>query len=94
MQYKINQNDKTIKIFGYNEYNDCFLKSNKDKCKIEYNNKEYELNEYFNIDNLNINNNIIAIKLIGINNIINASYMFFECSSLISLPDISKWNKY
>ena len=36
MQYKINQNDKKIKIFG-NAFGDCFLKSNKDKCKIEYN---------------------------------------------------------
>ena len=91
MQYKINHNDKKIKTFGY-DYGDCFLKSNKDKCKIEYNNQEYELNEYFNIDNFNINDNIITIKLIGINNIINASFMFYECSSLISLPDISKWN--
>ena len=92
MQYKINQNDKKIKIFGYNEYDDCFLKSNEDKCKIVYNNKEYELNEYFDIDNLNIKNHIITIKIIGINNIINASYMFDGCSSLISLPDICKWN--
>ena len=34
----------------------------------------------------------IEIKLIETKNITNMSYMFDECSSLISLPDISKWN--
>ena len=75
-----------IKIFG-----NSFVKNNKGKCKIIYNNKEYELTEYFNdIDN-NIKNEI-KIKLKGINNITNMSYMFSNCVSLSSLPDISKWN--
>ena len=34
----------------------------------------------------------LQIKLKGINNITDASYMFNNCKSLISLPDISKWN--
>ena len=32
------------------------------------------------------------IKLKGIKNITDMSYMFYECSKLSSLPDISKWN--
>ena len=36
--------------------------------------------------------NKIEIRLKGIINITNMSYMFYKCSSLSSLPDISKWN--
>ena len=84
IKYKINKNEKKIKIFNID-----FVNNNKDKCKIIYNNNEYELTEYFNINN---NDNILEIKLTNINNITNAYAMFYECSSLISLPDISKWN--
>ena len=53
-------------------------------------NKEYELKDKFNIKNYN--NRILKIKLKGIDNVTNMSWMFSECSSLSSLPDISKWN--
>ena len=36
--------------------------------------------------------NILEIKLQGIQIITDMSYMFYECSSLISLSDISLWN--
>ena len=49
---------------------------------------EMELKDKIN----NITNNILEIKLKGIKNITNMSYMFYDCSSLNSLPDISKWN--
>ena len=66
--------------------------NNKQKCKIIYNNIEYELQEYLNdIDKKNINDKII-IKLKGIKNITDMSYMFSGCYSLLSLPDISKWD--
>ena len=38
------------------------------------------------------NKDEFEIKLKGINNITNMSYMFSECESLSSLPDISKWD--
>ncbi len=38
------------------------------------------------------NYNILKIKLKGINIITDISFMFNEWSSLLSLPDISKWN--
>jgi len=82
--YKINRDNK-MKIFGSE-----FVKNNKDNCHIIYEDKEYELNEYFNIS-YNIKDEL-KIKLRGINNIINMSCMFYECSSLLSIPDISKWN--
>ena len=82
--YKINRDNK-MKIFGSE-----FVKNNKDNWQIIYEDKEYELNEYFNIS-YNIKDEL-KIKLRGINNIINMSCMFYECSSLLSIPDISKWN--
>ena len=81
--YKID--DKKVKIFGSE-----FVKNNKKNCEIIYEDKEYELNEYFNIPN-NIKDEL-KIKLRGINDIINMSCIFYECSSLLSIPDISKWN--
>ena len=94
MKYKLDKKEKKekrVKIFGNPpKIDDCFLKSNKDKCQIIFEDKKYEIDEYFNVDN--INGNSLELKLLGINKIINASYMFYECSSLIELPDISNWN--
>ena len=55
-------------------------------------NKEYEIKEEYNIENYKNNNNKLKIILKGINNVTNMSCMFNGCSSLSSLPDISKWN--
>jgi len=83
--YKINKDDIKIKLFGQD-----FIKNNKDKCKYIYENKEYELEEYFKLSNSNKDK--LVIKLKGINNVTNMSDMFSGCLSLSSLPDISKWN--
>ena len=81
--YKINKNEKEIKLFGFN-----FIDNNKDKCKLIYENKEYELKAYFSIKERNIE--LLEIKLNDINNVSDMSHMFDGCSSLLSLPDISK----
>ena len=75
--------DKNIRIFG-----EEFVNNNKDKCKIIYKAKEYELNEYFNdIDN-NYNGKDEIEIILRIKDIINnVSYMFYECNTLLSFPD-------
>ena len=51
------------------------------------------MTRYINdIDKEYNNKDEIKIKLKGINNISNMSWMFSGCNSLSSLPDISKWN--
>ena len=75
-----------IRMFGEN-----FVKNNKNICYIIYESEKYELMKYFKINNWR-KDKILEIKLIGINNIINASHMFDECESLNSIPDISNWN--
>ena len=55
--YKSTTNNSKIKLFGSE-----FVKKNKDKCKIIYNGKEYDLMEYFTIDkNYNHNDSILLI---------------------------------
>ena len=82
IRYKLNNNDKRIKLFG-----EEFVKNNKERCKMIINNKEKEICEYLDIDK-----NILEIKLKEIKSIDNMSYMFSGCDSLETLPDISKWN--
>ena len=86
--YKINKEDKKegkIKIFG-----DYFCNKNKNICKIIIDKKRYELISYYNIKKENKKE--LKIKLVDINDINDMSYMFYECSSLFNLPDISKRN--
>ena len=85
IKYKINKKDKEIKIFG-----EEFVKNNINHCKIIYKDKYYDLQDKFKIQN--IKSNILEISLKGIKNITNMRYMFHLCSSLIELPDISKWD--
>ena len=62
--YKINKEENKIKIFC-----DYFVKINIKKCYIVNDGKKYKLMEYFTIKN--IKKNILKIRLIGINNVIN-----------------------
>ena len=86
--YKILKNEKYIKLFGID-----FVKNNKNICKIFYEEKKYELQEKFDIKNINfekLKNDKIEIKLVGIKNITNLSNMFSGCSSLISIDNLDK----
>ena len=83
--YKIDENKDEIKIFGK-----TFVENNKNKIKLEIEGKEYKLMEYYKIEKINKKN--LEVKIIRIENITDISDMFYGCSSLSSLPDISKWN--
>ena len=88
--YKPNKNNgKKVKILDIK-----FINNNRGKCKIINNNKLYELKEYFEeIDNDYNHKDLIKIKLIFFNNIINISYIFYKCKTLISFFDINDSNK-
>ena len=90
--YDINKKDESIEREEnkINILGSEFIKNNKNICKLIIDNKEYEINDKYNTKKCN--DNILKIKLKGINNITDMSNMFKKCSSLISLPDISKWN--
>ena len=73
-----------IKIFWFK-----LVKINKYICKKIIAYKEYYITESYNFK---YNNNKLKIKLIGIINITDMSYIFYGFSSS-SLPDIPKLNK-
>ena len=80
--------DGKLRIFG-----DEFVKNNINKCKVIYKEREYNLTKFIDdIDDKYNSNEVIKIKLKGINNITDMSSMFYDCKSLSLLPDISKWN--
>ena len=85
----INKNKR--KKFKENElmlFSSEFVEKNKDKCKIIYEEKEYELVDIFKHETINDDTKIIKFILKGINNIVDISNIFCESNELISLPDI------
>ena len=84
----LNNNNSKIKLFG-----DKFVENNKEECKIVINGEERKLESFYDVETLK-ENELFEIKLIGIRNIIDASYMFFDCTSLYSIKNISEWNTY
>jgi len=73
-------------------FGEIFVKNNKDKCKIIYKEKEYELFSYFQDVFREAIGEELTIKLKGISKITDCTNMFFGCTSLYSLPDIHKWD--
>ena len=95
IDYEYSQKIKQLKgetINKYKIFGENFVQNNKDICKIIVNNEKKELCSYLENYKNYLNKDKLEIKLTGINNIIDSSYMFSGCVSLISLPDISKWN--
>ena len=82
----IDNNEAKVRILGKK-----FTINNRDKCYIIYNNKKYELKEYFeDIENNYNHKDLFKLKLIFIHKIIDMSNLFNGCDSLISLSEISK----
>ena len=71
----IEYSEDILRIFGKK-----FVKNNKNKCRIIYENKKYKLADYLEeIDNNYKIKNIIKLKLYEANNISDMSYMFYGC---------------
>ena len=87
IKYKILGKAEKIRIFG-----DEFVKNNKENLKIIYENKELELDAFFDLSNNKQKKNFLEIQLKIIKDITNLSYMFSGCKELISLPFITKIN--
>ena len=87
--YKVVKEEDGINIFGRD-----FVENNNSICKMIINKDKYDISSFIKYDEyrINKNNGLLTIILTGINSIIDASYMFYNCTSLNSLPDISKWN--
>ena len=89
IKYKLNNiNQENLKIL-----NNHFINNNIYKCKIIYENEEYDLKENLNELGFDYSHkNSLTIKIRGINNVTDLSCMFKECKTLISISDTSKWD--
>ena len=79
-------NSSNIRLFGRR-----FVENNKDICKIIINEKEQDLCEFYEFEE-NSEAKFLYVKLKFNENPKNISHMFRECSSLISISDISNWD--
>ena len=79
------KNLKEVQLFNSN-----FIKRNKNNLKLIIDGKEQDLIGIYKL--VNNNKDILKVKLKGITTVTDMSYIFRDCSSLISLPDISKWD--
>ena len=87
LKYKIEDKNKEIRIFGSE-----FVSNNKDKCEIYINGNEIKLLENYKVEEGEINDNFLYVKLIFKEDIDDISCIFDGCQSLISISDISNWN--
>ena len=76
--YNVNTEVTRTRIFGTD-----FVQKNKNKCEIIFNNKIYDLREYFD-ESLNDNKSQIEFILKTVD-LDDMSYMFDKCTSLLSM---------
>ena len=91
IRYKKNYYKNALKIFDSE-----FVKNNKKHCKIIIDNIEEDLVDtlqlnyiYYDMHNRELTNKYIEIKLKGIENVTDMSYMFYKCTNLLSVSNIS-----
>ena len=75
-------NESKIRIFG-----DIFVDNNEQNCYLIINGQKTKLTQFYNY---NEEENELNITLVKTGNINNLNSMFAHCSSLTSLPDISR----
>ena len=89
---KKNNNDSKIQNYKFVIFGDNFVKKNKKLCKIIINGQEKELCSELDLNNITLNEDILEIKLKGMNKINSIYEMFKNSKFLFSLPDISNIN--
>ena len=79
-------NDNKVRIFG-----ESFVYNNKDKCKIIFQDKQYEIKNFFEEIDSKYNNKDEIRFILNLNNNINdLSCMFDECNTLSSISEITE----
>ena len=85
-EYKIDKKKNKIRIFGKN-----FVIKNKSYCKIIIDNKQKDLTEFYKYTK-NIKDETINIKIIMNQKVTSLDCMFYECTELISISEVSEWD--
>ena len=87
VEYKVDSKEEEIKLFSHS-----FAYNNRYNYEMIVNNKKESLKQYLNIRYLHIIDNKIQIKLKEEGEVTDLRNMFKDCTSLLSLKDISKFN--
>ena len=87
IEYAIYSYDNNLKLFG-----EKFVDKNKKNGFIILNGKKQELCYYLKLNESLKKNKNLEIKLVETKTIRNMSEIFYSCSTIIRLPDISLWN--
>jgi surface protein len=86
IKYKINEGDKMVKIFGAQ-----FVVNNWDNCTFLCEDNEYKLAEFIDLQSLKKKEKTLEIKLKIKRDLKDISFMFSDCSSLISISNSISW---
>ena len=76
-----------VKIFGSN-----FVKNNRDNCYLLIDRKRNELCDYLELNKNQKKKDTLKIELIETKIIDKMNDIFYDCNSLISLPDFDNWD--
>ena len=81
INYYVNEDNTQIRLFG-----EEFIKKNLDNYEIKFNRESIKIKEHFLVKE----KGYFKIKLNQIKTVSDMSYMFYECSSLLSLSNMEK----
>ena len=84
IKYKDNPNEKDIMLIGKN-----FINNNRKNIELYFNGNKLDILLKYNKNNYKLKN-IFEVKIKIINPLTNMSYMFYDCSSIISISDLHK----
>ena len=87
INYFIDQKSNKIRLFCGD-----FVKNNENNCYLIIDGKEHELINNLILNEVQKARKVLTIKLIQYKPITDMSFMFYDCSSLISIPDIKNWD--
>ena len=87
IKYKNKKNEEEISLLG-----DKFIYNNKNNVQLLINEKSIDLKKTYNKKKIKFNKDTLEVKLKILSPLTNMSYMFNNCSSIISISDIHRIN--
>ena len=85
VEYNIKKEEEEIILLG-----EKFIKNNKNNIEIFFNEKKQEIKKSYKKNKYKINNDKFEVKIKIISELIDMSYMFHCCSSIISIKNIER----
>ena len=87
IKYKNKKNEEEISLLG-----DKFIYNNKNNFQLLINEKSIDIKKIYNKKKIKFNKDTLEVKLKILSTLTDMSYMFNNCSSIISISDIHRIN--